>query len=64
MHPEIDFIAMIDMDGTVSYRTIREDLNLGQTIAKQFGGGHPKAAGSQFPKEILLKTIKEIFNRE
>lgn len=61
MHPEIDFVVMIDMDGTVSYRTIREDLDLGQ-IAKQFGGGgHPKAAGSQFSKEILLKTVEHIF---
>lgn len=62
MHPEIDFIAMIDMDGTVSYRTIKDNLDLGQRIAKQFGGGgHPKAAGSQFSKEILLKIVEEIF---
>lgn len=62
MHPEIDFVAMIDMDGTVSYRTIREDLDLGQRVAKQFGGGgHPKAAGSQFSKEVMLKTVEEIF---
>lgn len=62
MHPEIDFIVMIDMDGKVSYRTIKENLDLGQRIAKQFGGGgHPKAAGSQFSKEILLKTVEEIF---
>lgn len=61
-HPEIDFVVMIDMDGTVSYRTIKEDLDLGQRIAKQFGGGgHSKAAGSQFSKEILLKTVEEIF---
>ena len=61
MHPEIDFVVMIDMDGTVSYRTIREDLDLGQ-IAKQFGGGgYPKAAGSQFSKEVLLKTVEHIF---
>lgn len=62
MHSEIDFVVMINMDGTVSYRTIKEDLDLGQRIAKQFGGGgHPKAAGSQFSKEILLKTVEEIF---
>lgn len=62
MHPEIDFVAIIDMDGTVSYRTIREDLDLGQNVAKQFGGGgHPKAAGSQFSKEILLRTVEHIF---
>lgn len=62
MHPEIDFVVMIDMDGTVSYRTIKEDLDLGQRIAKKFGGGgHPKAAGSRFSKEILLKTVEHIF---
>lgn len=62
MHPEIDFIAMIDMDGTVSYRTVRENLDLGQNVAKQFGGGgHPKAAGSQFSKEVMLKTVEHIF---
>ena len=61
MHPEIDFVVMTDTNGTVSYRTIKEDLDLEQRIAKQFGGGgHPKAAGSQFSKEILLKTVEEI----
>lgn len=64
-HPEVDFIVMIDMDGTISYRTIREDLDLGQKIAKQFGGGgHPKAAGSQFSKEVLLKIVEYIFYEE
>lgn len=62
MHPEIDFIAMIDMDGTVSYRTIREDIDLGKDVARLFGGGgHPKAAGSQFSKAIPLKVIQEIY---
>lgn len=62
MHPEIDFVAMIDMSGTVSYRTVKEDIDLGKDVAQLFGGGgHPKAAGSEFSKEIQLKTIEEIF---
>lgn len=63
MHPEIDFVAIIDMDGkTVSYRTIKENIDLGNDIAKLFGGGgHPKAAGSRFTDEIKLATIKKIF---
>ena len=62
MHPEIDFVAMIDMDGTVSYRTVKDNIDLGKDVAKLFGGGgHPKAAGSQFPDEIKLKTIENIF---
>lgn len=49
MRPEIDFVAMIDMSGTVSYRTIRDDIDLGKDVAKLFGGGgHAKAAGSRF----------------
>lgn len=62
MHPEIDFVAMIDMSGAVSYRTVKEDIDLGKDVAQLFGGGgHPKAAGSEFSKEIQLKTIEEIF---
>lgn len=63
IHPEIDFVAMIDMDDkTVSYRTVKENIDLGNDIAKLFGGGgHPKAAGSQFTDEIKLATIEKIF---
>lgn len=63
MHPEIDFVAMIDIDGcTVSYRTVKEDIDLGKDVASLFGGGgHPKAAGSEFSQSIKLKVIEEIF---
>lgn len=64
LHPEIDFIAIIDMGNmAVSYRTIRDDINLGTEIASLYGGGgHPKAAGSKLTKElyeILYEAIKE-----
>ncbi len=63
MHPEIDFVAMIDMASqTVSYRAVKDDVDLGNDVAKLFGGGgHPKAAGSEFSKEVLFKTIENIF---
>ncbi|WP_288682309.1 DHH family phosphoesterase [uncultured Eubacterium sp.] len=63
MHPEIDFVAMIDIDNcVVSYRTVKDDIDLGNDIAKLFGGGgHPKAAGSEFSGEIKLKVIENIF---
>lgn len=50
IHPELAYIAMIDISrGTVSYRTIRDNINLGTEIAHNYGGGgHPKAAGSTF----------------
>lgn len=62
MHPELDFVAMINMDGTVSYRTIKDDIDLGKDIAQVFGGGgHLKAAGSQVSKEVQMEIIKKIF---
>ena len=63
LHPEIDFVAMIDVEScTVSYRTTRDDIHLGQDVAKLFGGGgHPKAAGSPFDKAILLEAVRKIF---
>ena len=63
MHPEIDYVSMIDIDGcTVSYRTVKEDIDLGKDVASLFGGGgHPKAAGSKFSLEIKLKVVENIF---
>ena len=62
MHPELDLVAMINMNGTVSYRTIKDNIDLGKDIAKVFGGGgHPKAAGSQFSKEVQMEIINKIF---
>lgn len=64
MHPEIDFVTMIDIeDCTVSYRTIKDDINLGRDVAALFGGGgHPKAAGSQFDKTVWTNIFRDIFN--
>lgn len=63
MNPDIDFVAMIDMSGTISYRTIKDDIDLGKDVAKLFGGGgHPKAAGSRFDDEMKCQVIKKILN--
>lgn len=64
MHPEIDYIAMIDMGNkTVSYRTVKDDIDLGKDVAQLFGGGgHPKAAGSEFSENVQFETIEKIFD--
>ena len=64
MHPEIDYVAMIDMGSkTVSYRTVKYDIDLGKDVAQLFGGGgHPKAAGSEFSVDVQFKTIEKIFS--
>ena len=62
LHPELDYIAMIDIShGTVSYRTTSEDIDLGSEIAHSHGGGgHRKAAGSRFD----LSVVRDLVDRE
>ena len=62
LHPELDLIAMISQNG-ISYRTVKDDVNVSE-IAKYFGGGgHPKASGSSVPKVCLEGFILSLFNR-
>lgn len=59
MHPDLDYVAMIDIsNGRVSYRSIRDNINLGTEIAHNYGGGgHPKAAGSTFDSTRAMETV-------
>lgn len=59
MNPDLAYVAMIDIsNGRVSYRSIRDDINLGTEIAHNYGGGgHPKAAGSTFDSTRAMETV-------
>lgn len=62
MNSEYDLIAIIN-NKTISYRTIKDNVDVSK-IAKYYGGGgHPKAAGSQINKNINMEYIKDIFNK-
>jgi oligoribonuclease NrnB/cAMP/cGMP phosphodiesterase (DHH superfamily) len=57
---ELDFITIIGSK-TISYRGIKDDIDLG-LIAKYFGGGgHPKAAGSEIDSSKKLEYINSLF---
>ena len=62
LHPELDFVVLINMSTlAVSYRTVKDDLDLSD-IAKRFGGGgHPKASGSRFDASIVNDMLNNIF---
>ena len=62
LHPELDFVVLINMSTlTVSYRTVKDNLDLSD-IAKRFGGGgHPKASGSRFDASIVNDILNNIF---
>lgn len=65
LHPELAYIAMIDIcSGKISYRTIRDDIDLGGEIAHSLGGGgHRKAAGNTFDANDIQETVlTELFS--
>lgn len=65
-HPELDFIAIIDLGSKrVSYRTVKDDIDLGKDIASLYGGGgHAKASGSQIDLNIVKLVIPMVFGND
>lgn len=63
---ELDFIAIINTSSqSISYRGIKDYIDLGKDVAKVFGGGgHPKAAGSQIDEKHLDNFIFDLFNKQ
>ena len=61
LHPELDFIAMINVGGGVSCRCVKENVNLAELAASFGGGGHVKAAGFRIGDEIREMVIRSIF---
>ena len=62
MHPEIDFCVIINMAGTISYRSVGNKIDLGKDVAAVYGGGgHPNASGSPISDEIKDKIVNELF---
>ena len=59
-HPELDFIILVSMPKTISFRCIKDlPVPLG-IIANYFGGnggGHPKAAGCVLPEDTAIKVL-------
>lgn len=65
LNPELDFIAIINMaNKTVSYRTTKENIHLGE-IAKLLtnGGGHAMSAGGELSDSEINLFIKNTFNK-
>ena len=46
---EVDFIMIINMNRSISFRSIRDDINLGDFASCLDGFGHFKAAGASLP---------------
>ena len=61
INEDCDLIAIIS-DKTISYRTVKDNVDCGE-FAKIFGGGgHLKSAGSQINLENKIGYIEKLFN--
>ena len=63
LNRELDYIAIVNMSTrSVSYRTIKDDVDMGMIAKKYGGGGHPKAAGSKFDVYKLARFLDELLD--
>lgn len=60
-HPELDLIVLIDASARVSYRTVKDDVDVSILASKHNGGGHQKASGSIITDEDRKTFIKYYF---
>lgn len=61
--PEIDFVAIIGHK-SISYRTVKYDVDVSKIAQLYGGGGHVKASGSVIPRKIQEKYIEMLFSRD
>jgi len=61
LNPDID-IAVIIGSNAVSFRAIKDDIDVSKLAKMYGGGGHPKASGAPLPDDMLQSMVKLIFN--
>lgn len=60
-NPDIDFVCMIDLlDKRLSFRTIREDVDVSEIANLHGSGGHKKASGCPLAENFQDKIVSKI----
>lgn len=59
-NPNIDFAMIISIDKSISFRTVKDNVDVSGIAKSLNGGGHKKAAGSPITEEIKDRLIKEL----
>lgn len=58
----LDYIVIINMQQGLSFRSFKEDINVGQIATVYGGGGHFKASGAPLDNSLKREVIKLIMN--
>jgi len=64
LHPELDFIAMINPSHSVSYRIVKKGIDLSVVAKVYSGGGHTQASGSPIDENMRNKIIDLVFSQK
>ena len=60
LNPNIDAIAIININHSISYRTIKDDIDVSAIAKKYGGGGHSKSSGSPISDTIRNNLIVDL----
>lgn len=60
-NPDLDCVVTINMQGGISFRTDKENVDLSELASHYGGGGHQKAAGAPVSKENQEIFLKQLF---
>lgn len=64
-HTHLDYIAILNMGGKrISFRTIRDDVDVSEIAGYYGGDGHQKASGSSMTEEAYKHFVLDTFHLE
>ena len=58
----IDYVVIINMQQGISFRSIKDEINVAEIASIYGGGGHFKASGAPMDNILKKEIIKSIFN--
>ncbi len=58
---KIDFIIIINLNRSISYRGVKDDISVAEFASIYGGSGHKKAAGSPLPENLREQIVDLIF---
>lgn len=61
---DIDIVIIIDSSNSISYRAVKDDVNVSLLAAKYNGGGHKHASGSLIKDEDRDRIVKYLFEEK
>lgn len=63
LNTDMDFVILINTQSGLSFRTNKDNIDLGKVASHFGGGGHSKAAGAGMDRSIAYKAARQLVRR-